>query len=106
MSFTKPRPSSAKRFVSRSVIFSGERQGTVRLWLSQETYTNSTHVLTRTRLSKVENAGVLSVLASYDGDAKEVGFTVTVFSSEDVGIKWNETVVVPPYTTKVCFPHS
>ncbi|KAJ2930167.1 hypothetical protein H1R20_g6964, partial [Candolleomyces eurysporus] len=68
---------------------------------NKETYTNSTHILVRTRLSCTERAGILSILASYDGDASEVGFTISVYSSEHVDIQWNETVVTPLLTTKV-----
>ncbi|RXW16410.1 hypothetical protein EST38_g9440 [Candolleomyces aberdarensis] len=68
---------------------------------NKETYTNSTHILVRTRLSCTEHAGILAILASYDGDASEVGFTVSVYSSKHVDIQWNETVVTPLLTTKV-----
>jgi calpain-7 len=44
---------------------------------------------------------VLSILASYDGDASEVGFTISAYSSGSVDIRWDETIVSPPYERKV-----
>lgn len=44
---------------------------------------------------------MLSILASYDGDANEVGFTVSAYCSEHTEIKWDETIVSPPYEKKV-----
>ncbi|KAJ3506469.1 hypothetical protein NMY22_g17242 [Coprinellus aureogranulatus] len=65
---------------------------------SKETYTNSTHILVRTRLSSTEHSGIFSILASYDGDSSEVGFTVSAYAPKDVDIRWDETVAAPPYT--------
>ncbi|KAJ6590028.1 hypothetical protein DFH09DRAFT_1307482 [Mycena vulgaris] len=64
------------------------------------TYTNSTHVLARTRLA-LQSSGSLSVFASYDGHASEVGFTVSVYAPSTVNIAWDEKVPAPPFSWKV-----
>ncbi|KAH6910301.1 hypothetical protein BKA70DRAFT_1272694 [Coprinopsis sp. MPI-PUGE-AT-0042] len=67
----------------------------------KETYTNSTHILSRTRLKPSEPSGILSILASYAGDASEVGFTLSVYSRRNVEIAWDEKVSSPTYVSKV-----
>ncbi|KAG2015319.1 hypothetical protein CC2G_008602 [Coprinopsis cinerea AmutBmut pab1-1] len=56
----------------------------------KETYTNSTHILVRARLKPSDRNGILSVVASYDGVASEVGFTLNVYSPKDVDVEWEE----------------
>ncbi|KAJ7188874.1 hypothetical protein C8R46DRAFT_1056044 [Mycena filopes] len=63
-------------------------------------YTNSSHVLLRTRLP-ARAPGILSVFAAYDGQALKVGFTVSVYASSTTKIAWNESAPVPPFTSKV-----
>ncbi|KAG1725441.1 hypothetical protein EDB19DRAFT_1897772 [Suillus lakei] len=60
-------------------------------------YTNSTHVLSRIKTSQfqTQTSGSLSLLACYDGQFEEVGFTVTAFAaSSDVVLSWDTRV--PP----------
>ncbi|KAJ7655627.1 hypothetical protein DFH06DRAFT_480739 [Mycena polygramma] len=64
------------------------------------TYTNSTHVLARTRLP-AHASGTLSVFAAYDGQAAEVGFTLSVYAPATAKIAWDESVPKPPFTQKV-----
>ncbi|KAJ7603725.1 hypothetical protein B0H17DRAFT_1222383 [Mycena rosella] len=64
------------------------------------TYTNSTHVLARTRLA-LQSSGSLSVFASYDGNAPEVGFTLSVYAPSTVSVAWEEKMPVPPFSSKV-----
>ncbi|KAF8891859.1 hypothetical protein BD779DRAFT_1513523 [Infundibulicybe gibba] len=65
------------------------------------TYTNSTHALARVTIPPSQPSGFLSVLASYDGEAKEVGFTLTVYASPRMNIAWDERIHTPPFTVKV-----
>ncbi|KAJ7125274.1 hypothetical protein C8R44DRAFT_875091 [Mycena epipterygia] len=64
------------------------------------TYTNSTHVLARTRLP-FQSSSSLSVLASYDGQASEVGFTLSVYAPSTANITWDESLPAPPFSSKV-----
>ncbi|KAF5317385.1 hypothetical protein D9611_003702 [Ephemerocybe angulata] len=74
-----------------------------------ETYTNSTHILVRTRLPSNERSGLVSILASYDdGSATSspnctfpVGFTLSAYAPASTSIKWLEASTPPPYTSKV-----
>ncbi|GLB37855.1 putative peptidase C2 family protein [Lyophyllum shimeji] len=65
------------------------------------TYTNSSHVLVRTRVLASQPSGLLSIFTSYDGDATEIGFTLSVFASSDLDIAWDETVPIPPHTKRI-----
>ncbi|KAF9453717.1 cysteine proteinase [Macrolepiota fuliginosa MF-IS2] len=67
------------------------------------TYTNSTHILVRTRIPSSYRSGTVAVMASYEGDkaAKEIGFSVCVYSGASLQITWDESVSPPPYSTKV-----
>jgi calpain-7 len=84
----------------------------------QSTYTNSTHVLvclsfvpisfalltgeqTRMRIPASQKSGVLCVSASYDGDAREVGFTLSAYAKSGVQMSWIENMPTPPYTKQV-----
>ncbi|KAJ8517520.1 hypothetical protein ONZ45_g5319 [Pleurotus djamor] len=42
------------------------------------TYTNSRHVLVRTRVPKSQSTGALSIFSSYDGPSSEIGYTSTI----------------------------
>ncbi|KAJ3564217.1 hypothetical protein NP233_g8439 [Leucocoprinus birnbaumii] len=68
------------------------------------TYTNSSHFLVRTKIPASTRSGVVGVVASYEGEreAKEIGFSVTVFTGRDVKVGWDESVSLPPYSTRVC----
>ncbi|KAF5355191.1 hypothetical protein D9756_005675 [Leucocoprinus leucothites] len=67
------------------------------------TYTNSSHFLVRTRIPAATRSGVVAVVASYEGEkeAKEIGFTVSVFSRVNVKVAWDESASPPPYSTRV-----
>ncbi|TFK21933.1 cysteine proteinase [Coprinopsis marcescibilis] len=67
----------------------------------KETYTNSMHILQRLRLKSCERSGIISILASYDGDATEVGFTLSVYAGRNTTIAWDESFRTPPYSHKV-----
>lgn len=69
--------------------------------LSTGTYTNSTHILRRIRIPSSQRSGALSILGSYDGDAREVGFSLSAYSHSSIDISWDENVPDPPYTKKV-----
>ncbi|OAX42822.1 cysteine proteinase [Rhizopogon vinicolor AM-OR11-026] len=60
-------------------------------------YTNSTHVLSRTRID--QSSGSLSLLACCDGLQEEVGFTVTAYSS--IALSWDTEIPPPRYTHKI-----
>ncbi|KAJ7935279.1 hypothetical protein B0H13DRAFT_2304939 [Mycena leptocephala] len=64
------------------------------------TYTNSAHVLARTRLP-AQASGSLSVIAAYDGQAAEVGFTLSAYAPATAKIAWDESVPTPPFISKV-----
>ncbi|KAF8807060.1 hypothetical protein BYT27DRAFT_7242680 [Phlegmacium glaucopus] len=68
---------------------------------SKGTYTNSTHILARIRIPISQRSGTLSILASYDGDARELGFTLSAFAKSSMNITWVENTPTPPYTYKV-----
>ncbi|KAJ7736872.1 hypothetical protein B0H16DRAFT_1572895 [Mycena metata] len=80
--------------------FAGANSGDQRELAIKGTYTNSTHVLARTRLP-AQTSGSLSVFAAYDGQAAEVGFTLSVYAPSTAKIAWNENVAPPPFTSKV-----
>ncbi|KAJ7503114.1 hypothetical protein B0H11DRAFT_2361192 [Mycena galericulata] len=64
------------------------------------TYTNSTHVVARTRLP-IQSSGSLSIFASYDGPASEVGFSLSVYAPSIANIAWDQSVPAPPFVSKV-----
>ncbi|KAG1746435.1 hypothetical protein EDB19DRAFT_1894215 [Suillus lakei] len=67
-------------------------------------YTNSTHVLSRIKTSQfqTQTSGSLSLLACYDGQFEEVGFTVTAFAaSSDVVLSWDTRVPPARYMQKI-----
>ncbi|KAF8962724.1 hypothetical protein BDZ97DRAFT_1702205 [Flammula alnicola] len=68
---------------------------------SKGTYTNSTHILTRTRIPTSQRSGILCISASYDGDAREVGFTLTAYAKDRTKVSWIDNKSIPPYTTTV-----
>ncbi|KJA22940.1 hypothetical protein HYPSUDRAFT_138453, partial [Hypholoma sublateritium FD-334 SS-4] len=68
---------------------------------SKGTYTNSTHILVRKRIPTFQKSGVLSISASYDGDAREVGFTLAAYAEEGTNISWVDNKVNPPYTDTI-----
>ncbi|KAF4563111.1 cysteine protease [Pleurotus pulmonarius] len=63
------------------------------------TYTNSTHVLVRTRIPATQRSGALSVFVSYDGPSSEIGYSVTAYSHR--AISWGKSAVKPPFSTTV-----
>ncbi|KAJ7270120.1 hypothetical protein B0H12DRAFT_1310818 [Mycena haematopus] len=81
--------------VARSVEF-----GDPRKVAEKGMYTNSTHVLSKTRLP-AQTSGLLSVFAAYDGQAAEVGFTLSVYAPATTKLAWDESVPTPPFTSKV-----
>ncbi|KAH9481424.1 Calpain-like protease palB/RIM13 [Psilocybe cubensis] len=56
---------------------------------------------TRTRVPKSQRSGVLFISASCDGDAREVGFTLTAYSNPGMDIKWLYNRKTPPFAEKV-----
>ncbi|KAF9462395.1 hypothetical protein BDZ94DRAFT_1261255 [Collybia nuda] len=64
-------------------------------------YTNSSHVLVRTRVPLNQRAGALTIFTSYDGDATEVGFTLTAYASASFVIAWDQHVSPPPFVKKI-----
>ncbi|CAK5284399.1 unnamed protein product [Mycena citricolor] len=60
-------------------------------------YSNSPHVLTRTSIP-AHTAGNLLVVACYDGDAAQIGFTLAVYGAD---ISWDRQVLPPPISIKV-----
>ncbi|KAF9485226.1 cysteine proteinase [Pholiota conissans] len=65
------------------------------------TYTNSAHILARRRIPMSQKSGILSISVSYDGDAREVGFTVTVYAKASTKISWVESKTTPPYASSL-----
>ncbi|KAF9494200.1 cysteine proteinase [Pleurotus eryngii] len=63
------------------------------------TYTNSTHVLARTRIPTTQQSGALSIFVSYDGPSSEIGYSVTAYSHRT--ISWGKSAVKPPFSTTV-----
>lgn len=59
----------------------------------------------RIRIPTSQRSGTLSILASYDGDARELGFTLSAFAKGNMDIMWVENTPTPPYTFKVRAPH-
>ncbi|KAJ7578544.1 hypothetical protein C8J56DRAFT_1016524 [Mycena floridula] len=64
------------------------------------TYTNSPHVLVKTRIPSTHRSGFLSIYASIEGQSKEIGFTLTAYAS-NIDISWDERVPKPPFTCSV-----
>ncbi|KAK0459293.1 uncharacterized protein EV420DRAFT_1677658, partial [Desarmillaria tabescens] len=64
-------------------------------------YTNSTHVLVKSRISKNQPSGTLVILASYDGKSQDVGFTLTVYARSAIMVSWDTNVPIPPFTTEI-----
>ncbi|KAI0070564.1 cysteine proteinase [Panus rudis PR-1116 ss-1] len=60
-------------------------------------YTNSTHVLVKSRVSL--DSPELSITASYDGNYDNVGFTITAYSNRP--LSWVRETVYLPYTEKI-----
>jgi hypothetical protein len=48
--------------------------------------------------------GALSLIASYDGDLEDVGFTLTVYST-NVSLSWDELPTKLPFCHKVLVFH-
>jgi calpain-7 len=70
----------------------------------QSNYTNSTHLLSRIKTSQFQShtSGSLSLLACYDGQFDQVGFTVTAFAyPSDVVVSWDMRVPPARYMQKV-----
>jgi calpain-7 len=70
----------------------------------QSNYTNSTHLLSRIKTSQCQShtSGSLSLLACYDGQFDQVGFTVTAFAyPPDVVVSWDTRVPPARYMQKV-----
>ncbi|KAG9221284.1 hypothetical protein CCMSSC00406_0008881 [Pleurotus cornucopiae] len=63
------------------------------------TYTNSTHVLVRTRIPTTQRSGALSIFVSYDGPSSEIGYSVIAYSHRT--ISWGKSAVKPPFSTTV-----
>ncbi|KAG2142326.1 uncharacterized protein EDB93DRAFT_1158574 [Suillus bovinus] len=67
-------------------------------------YTNSTHLLSRIKPSQfqTQTSGSLSILACYDGQFEEVGFTVTAYAySSNVVVSWDTRVSPAKYIQKI-----
>ncbi|KIK39167.1 hypothetical protein CY34DRAFT_770204 [Suillus luteus UH-Slu-Lm8-n1] len=70
----------------------------------QSNYTNSTHLLSRIKTSQFQShtSGSLSLLACYDGQFDQVGFTVTAFAyPSDVVVSWDMRVPPARYMQKI-----
>ncbi|KAG1781967.1 hypothetical protein EV702DRAFT_1192623 [Suillus placidus] len=70
----------------------------------QSNCTNSTHLLSRIKTSQfqTQSSGSLSLLACYDGQFDQVGFTVTAFAySSDVVVSWDTRVPPARYMQKI-----
>ncbi|KAF8627516.1 hypothetical protein AX15_004392 [Amanita polypyramis BW_CC] len=63
------------------------------------TFTNSIHVLAKVQVP--ESSSTLSIIASYDGDADEIGYTIDVYGVQGIDLAWDENIPRPPYTEKV-----
>jgi len=48
-----------------------------------------------------QRSGVLSISASYEGTAREVGFTLTAYARPTIKMSWVENQPAPPYSQKV-----
>lgn len=69
--------------------------------------TRLTLVQVRKRIPQFQRSGILSISASYDGDAREVGFTLSAYVKQGTTIAWVETKANPPYTnTVILFIHA
>ncbi|KDQ28322.1 hypothetical protein PLEOSDRAFT_1041381, partial [Pleurotus ostreatus PC15] len=62
------------------------------------TYTNSTHVLVRTRIPTTQRSGALSIFVSYDGPSSEIGYSVTAYSHRT--ISWGKSAVKGSFILK------
>ncbi|KAG6836479.1 hypothetical protein H0H93_007648 [Arthromyces matolae] len=65
------------------------------------TYTNSTHVLVRTKIHSSVPSGIVSIFSSYDGKGMDVGYTLSAYSTSNVSLSWETALPSPPFTTKV-----
>ncbi|GBE80774.1 Calpain-like protease palB/RIM13 [Sparassis crispa] len=63
----------------------------------QGEYSTGMHVLVKTQLST--STTILSLVASYDGDFEDVGFTVTAYSN--VALSWIEDSSNAPYSKQI-----
>lgn len=62
---------------------------------------NETVIKARIRIPISQRSGTLSMLASYDSDARELGFTLNAFAKRHMNMTWVEDTPTPPYTFKV-----
>ncbi|KAL0955704.1 hypothetical protein HGRIS_001924 [Hohenbuehelia grisea] len=62
----------------------------------KSTYTNSTHVLVRTRTPTSSSSGRLSIVALYDGEAPDAGFTITAYANSE-RLSWIQNPVHLPF---------
>ncbi|KAF8199531.1 hypothetical protein BJ912DRAFT_1020136 [Pholiota molesta] len=60
---------------------------------------SSSYTQARSRIPISQRSGILSISASYDGDAREVGFTITVYAKDSTKVAWLENKSTPPYTS-------
>ncbi|KAF9524839.1 hypothetical protein CPB83DRAFT_885980 [Crepidotus variabilis] len=65
------------------------------------TYTNSTQILSQVKLPGSQSAGAICVSASYEGDAREVGFTISVYGKGPLKLSWIEKEIQPSYTQRL-----
>lgn len=54
----------------------------------------------RSRIPKSQRSGVLSISASYEGETREVGFTLTAYAKANMKMSWIKPKSTPPYTQK------
>lgn len=59
----------------------------------------SSHLQAQVSAEEIRD-GSLSLIASYDGEAEEVGFTITAFSTIP-SLSWDETPTKLPFSHKV-----
>ncbi|KAF5383408.1 hypothetical protein D9757_006162 [Collybiopsis confluens] len=61
-------------------------------------YTNSPHVLTRTKVPPLNNSASLSILALCEGSSEDLGFDLTIYVSRHLKLAWEKDVVKFPFS--------
>ena len=48
----------------------------------------------------------MNIIASYDGESKSTGFTLTIYAMSEVDIAWEKGVITPPFSSQVLSTNS
>ncbi|KDQ56387.1 hypothetical protein JAAARDRAFT_310571 [Jaapia argillacea MUCL 33604] len=100
----------AQEYISLRVQVQDDDGGNVRVMVgntageNEGTYTNSPHALVRTTIQgstlSSSTSSALNIIASYEGQVPDVGYTITAYSSS-ANIQWAEDPAAPPFSKTI-----